>query len=258
MLNFTINLVKNAGKIHLRYFKRTGYSKKSKREIVTTADIESEKYLISRIMKKFPQDNILSEEKGLRTKRAARRKWIIDPLDGTNNFAHKIPFFCVSIALEVEGELVLGVVYNPYLDELFYSDGNNKSYVNGKRIYVSAINKLTESFLTTGFPYNRRRNNENNLNYFNEFTLKCLGIRRLGSAAIDLCYVASGIFDGYWELKLQPWDIAAGGFILQNAGGRVTNFLSDRWNYYTGDVVGTNSHLHSKMQKIIKNLGFRI
>ena len=219
--------------------------------LVTEADRLSENAIIQIIQKNFPEHNILTEEsKGYEKK--SDYKWIIDPLDGTTNYAHGFPVYCISIALEKEGEIILGVVYNPVLKELFVAEKNKGAFLNDKRIYISKTRDLSKSLLATGFPYDIRESKVNNLGHFKNFALTSQAIRRAGSAALDLCYLAKGIFDGFWELKLSPWDTAAGILIVKEAGGKVTNFSGEKFSIYAKDILATNGKIHNQMIQVLK------
>lgn len=225
---------------------------KLKREIdpVTEADLEAENVIISRIKSNFPDHSILSEEAG-RYQGKSAVCWIIDPLDGTTNYSHNFPFFSVSIGIEMEGEVVAGVVYDPLLDELFSAKKNCGSYLNGKKISVSIIDDLGKSLLATGFPYDIRESADNNLANFQKFIMKVQAVRRAGSAALDLCYVACGRLDGFWEMKLSPWDTAAAFLLIKESGGRVTNFTGGKYSIYDKEILATNNLLHESMLEIL-------
>jgi myo-inositol-1(or 4)-monophosphatase len=219
--------------------------------LVTEADRLSEDAIIKIIRKDFPEHNILTEEsKGYEKK--SDYKWIIDPLDGTTNYAHGFPVYCISIALEKEGEIILGVVYNPVLDELFVAESDNGAFLNGNRIHVSKTSELSRSLLATGFPYDIRESQVNNLDHFKNFALRAQAIRRAGAAALDLCYLAKGIFDGFWELKLSPWDTAAGSLMVKEAGGKVTDFMGKKFNIYQKNILATNGKIHTQMITVLK------
>jgi myo-inositol-1(or 4)-monophosphatase len=222
-------------------------------DIVTEADYLSEHAITKIIKEKFPDHQIYAEEKKDYTDIPSSFIWFIDPLDGTTNFAHGLPIFCISIALEVEGELMMGLVYDPPREELFFALKGKRAYLNNKRIKVSETKKLDKSLLVTGFPYDVRTSKENNLNYFQSFIMKAQAVRRLGSAALDLCYVASGRFDGFWEMKLSPWDVAAGSLIVKEAGGEVTNFSGKKFNIHGREILADNGLIHKKMIEVLVN-----
>ncbi len=250
-LAFILELAHEVG----TYIKKKAYTKKhisykGEVDLITQFDKQSQDMIVRALTKKFPDFGILSEENINRTTGTAT-KWIVDPLDGTTNFAHGLPIWTISIALEVEGEIVLGVVYDPTRDEMFSALKNGGAFVNRKRMMVSKVKKLSESLLVTGFPYDVRTSAENNLNHFSNFAIRAQAVRRLGSAALDLCYTACGRFDGYWELKLSPWDQAAGSLMLKEAGGKITDFRGRPFDIYGDEVLGTNGLIHSQMMEVL-------
>lgn len=223
---------------------------KGRVDLVTQYDLRSEKVIIDYITKTFPHHAILAEERGENHKESTYR-WVIDPLDGTTNFAHDYPAFCVSIGLEVDGRMTLGVVCDPVHDELFHAVRGGGAFVNRRRIHVSEQRTLTRSLLSTGFPYDIAESTIDNLGNFARMYKVAQGIRRGGSAAMDLCYVACGRFDGFWELKLHPWDVAAGMVIVQEAGGRVTDFHGRKSSIFDDNVIASNGRIHRQMQKVL-------
>jgi len=220
-------------------------------DIVTEADRISEDMILSAIRNQFPHHDILSEE-STATETGSAFRWIIDPLDGTTNYAHGYPVFCVSIALERRGDVILGVVYNPMLDEMFVAEKGRGAYLNGSRLSVSGTPVLSHGLLATGFPYDIRKDRNNNINYFVEMARKVRAIRRAGSAALDLAYVAAGRFDGFWELKLMPWDTAAGSLMVQEAGGDVTDLFGSPYQLTSPHVLASNGSLHEAMIAVFK------
>lgn len=218
--------------------------------IVTEADCISQEYIKKSIKEKYPDHSILSEE-DLEIKSSAPFRWIVDPLDGTTNFAHGLPIFAVSIAVEYEGEIFTGVVYNPISKELFWAERGEGAFLGKRRIKVSETNSLSKALLATGFPYDIREDSNNNLNHFSNFALRAQAIRRLGAAALDLCYVACGRFDGFWELKLFPWDVAAGILIVEEAGGKITDFKGFPTDIYSKEIVASNGKIHNEMIKVL-------
>lgn len=222
-LSFVENLARGAGEIL-----RAGYDKehevgyKGVIDLVTEVDHLSESFLLSEVQMNFPGHHIFSEETGI-IQGSDEHVWYIDPLDGTVNYAHNIPIFCVSIAYAFRGDLILGAVYDPMRDEMFTAERGQGARLNGRSIHVSLSTELQKSLLVTGFPYNAWDTPQDNFANFVRFGKLSRGVRRLGSAALDLCYVAAGRFDGFWELALNPWDVAAGGLICEEAGARVTN-----------------------------------
>ncbi len=243
---------KAAGKILSRMLGNTHHiMKKGEIDLVTEADLAAEKIILEIVSNKFPKDNILAEEAGRRDE-ASNRTWLIDPLDGTTNFAHRFPFFAVSIALEIEKEIVMGVVYNPHMGEFFEAAKGNGAYLNGELLRVSATFSLQESLLATGFPYDVHERSEGVLKLLEKMIVRAQGIRRLGSAALDLCYVAAGRLDGFWEESLKPWDTGAGDVIVREARGRLTNFGGEPYNPYLGSVVASNGLIHNEMLEVLR------
>lgn len=221
---------REAGAVHFAYFRKRDLevaTKYNSFDVVTRADKESEALIISRIHSAFPHHAILAEESGAE-KGDSKWRWVIDPLDGTTNFSQGLPIFCVSIALEYEGDPVLGVVYAPYLDEMFTAVKGYGAKLNGNPIFCSRKTKLEECVVSTGIPVNKNETDDNNMEPLKRVGLKVRGLRRLGSAAIDLCYTAAGFLDAYWELALHRWDIAAGMLIASEAGCIVTLYRPDR------------------------------
>lgn len=223
------------------------YSKSSAIDLVTTVDIESEKKFRSKIETLFPKHSILGEEGGL-IKKSSDYTWIIDPLDGTVNYAHGYPLFCSSVALKYKEETQLGIVYAPMMNMEFCAIKGEGSYLNGQKIKVSETKEMKDALLSTGFPYTRLINNPN-LKIFNNIVNKVTGIRRQGSAALDLCMVASGVFDGYWELLSNEWDVAAGILIVDEAGGTAI-FLGDEDNR---PIISGNSYIFEQLKSEILN-----
>jgi myo-inositol-1(or 4)-monophosphatase len=219
--------------------------------LVTEIDRTSEAMIIATIKRRFPHHDILAEESGSHNKQSDFR-WIIDPLDGTTNFTHGLPVFCVSIALEVKGVLTLGVVYDPNLNELFTVEKGRGAFLNNRPIRVSTTEGLDESLVVTGFPYSIRKNPGNAIQHFTNFLLEAQAVRRLGSAALDLCYVAAGRFDGYWEVALNPWDMAAGVLLVEEAGGKVTDFRGFPSTIYNPPVLATNGIVHDQMVEVLR------
>jgi myo-inositol-1(or 4)-monophosphatase len=236
-----------AGKILLGMFGKVGViTKKGKIDLLTEADLQSEKIILDIIGHNFPQDSIVTEEAG-EFNLLSKRVWIIDPLDGTTNFAHAFPFFAVSIALEIEKEVVLGVVFDPYSGEHFEAINGMGAFSNKKPIQVSQTKELGESLLATGFSYDIHKNPQKVMELFKRMIVLAQGVRRPGSAAIDLCYVAAGRLDGFWEEGLKPWDTAAGSLIVTEAGGRISNYQGDRYTPYQKNIVAANPFIHKAM-----------
>jgi len=225
--------------------------KKVAQEIVTEADTESEKEIIAVIRSNFPEHGILSEECGLTTG-SSEYRWIIDPLDGTVNFAHRVPIFCISIALSFRDAIVLGIVFNPLSGELFSAVSGQGAQLNGLPIQVSSIASVSESLLATGFPYNVNEIFDPIITRYGNCLKTAQGIRRLGSAALDLCYVACGRFEGYWEQNLKAWDTAAGALIAAEAGGQVTTFSRQPYAVDQIEILATNGRIHQEMIELMK------
>ena len=232
-----------------RLYDRHDVQYKGEINIVTEADRLSEELIVERITRRVPRHGILTEESPEKIN-GSESRWIIDPLDGTTNYAHGYPVFAVSIALEVKGIITLGAVYNPMADEFFVAEKNAGSYLNGRPLNVSSTESLSRSLLATGFPYDIRTNRNNNINYFKSMALNAQAIRRAGSAAFDLACIAAGRFDGFWELKLAPWDTAAGWLIVEEAGGVVTDLAGGAYNLHSPHILATNGHIHAEMARI--------
>lgn len=219
--------------------------------LVTDFDKRSQDVIFSHLSSQFPEHDFLAEE-DLCEQRGSEFRWIIDPIDGTTNFAHNFPIFCVSIALEWKNKVVCGVIYDPMREEMFSAILGKGSQLNGQRIHTSATGDLDKSLLATGFPYDVRESEVNNIDHFANFAIRVQAIRRCGSAALDLCYVACGRFDGFWELKLSPWDVAAGILIVEESGGRVTDFQGKPASIYGKDLLVSNGLIHEQMIQILK------
>jgi myo-inositol-1(or 4)-monophosphatase len=219
--------------------------------LVTDADRASEQAIIDVIRRRFPTHQVLAEERGLKTTEQSPYRWIIDPLDGTTNFAHGFPAYCVSIGLEHEARLIIGVVLDPTRNELFVAEANKGVSLNGVPIRVSETSKLDHALLVTGFAYDIRETAHNNLDHFSRVALRAQGLRRTGSAALDLAYVACGRFDGFWELKLHPWDTAAGVLMVREAGGRVTDFDHSPFSIYGKALAATNGRIHGELLDLL-------
>lgn len=220
-------------------------------DLVTKSDTLSQKMILEHISTNFPGHDFLAEE-DLVKKKGAEFRWLIDPLDGTTNFAHKYPVFCVSIALEKKGKVVLGIVYDPAREEMFWALEGQGAFLNRDRIKVSSTDDLGKSLVATGFPYDIRESEVNNIENFVNFVTRVQGIRRCGSAAMDLCYVACGRFDGFWELKLKPWDVAAGALIVKEAGGRISDFQNRECSIYGQETLATNNLIHQQMADVLQ------
>lgn len=253
-LDIAVQAAKSGGAIIQSYWGKIDKidMKTSESDLVTIADKESE-FSICQILKAhFPEHAILAEESGMHSPdRQQDYLWVLDPLDGTTNFTHQFPFVAVSLGLLHQGEPVLGVIYNPITQELFYAVKGFGATLNGKNIKVSKIDSLEKSLLATGFPYNRRETSNNNYKEFSHLTQLTQGVRRVGAASLDLAYVAQGKLDGYWELGLKPWDMVAGIIIVREAGGMVTAYDGSSVDIYSGRVLATNGHLHKLMMEAL-------
>lgn len=224
---------------------------------VSEVDKLCEQSIVRMISNDFKDHDIMTEESSFKKKGSSWR-WIIDPLDGTTNYVHGYPFFCVSIGLEVEGEMELGVVYDPMRDELFHVEKGRGAYLNGEKIFVSPVDHLDRGLLVTGFPYDVREHADFYLSYFRQFMMKSFAIRRDGSAALNLCYLAAGRFDGYWELKIQAWDIASGCLMVTEAGGEVSDFQGQPYSIYSGEILASNHLIHDEMLKVMKEVSQKV
>jgi myo-inositol-1(or 4)-monophosphatase len=253
LLDTAIAAGKEAGAL-LRTYASSGFRIEYKNPInlVTDADRAAEQCVIDHIRARFPTHRFLAEERGRIEEVPSPYLWVIDPLDGTTNFAHGYPTYCVSIGLEYEGRCILGVIVDPSRDELFTAIEHRGARLNGHPIHVSKTATLDSSLLVTGFAYDIRDTPRNNLDHFARFALKTQGLRRTGSAALDLCYVAAGRFDGFWEVQLNPWDMAAGSVIVKEAGGRLTDFSGKDLSIYGQELVASNGPIHEAMLQVLK------
>jgi myo-inositol-1(or 4)-monophosphatase len=252
-LDFAIELARAAGDVLKHYSSREKQVElKGRANLVTVADKESEALIIDGIRERYPNHAILAEESGASgPPDGSEGKWIIDPLDGTTNFAHQYPFFCVSIAFEQAGRLQCGAVYDPWRDEMFNGARGKGSFVNGQRLRVSDAATLRSALIMTGFPYGFRDKIRKIVSQFESFLIESQAVRRGGSAALDLCYAALGRVDGFWEMDLHPWDTAAGVVILEEAGGRVTDFSGGPFSIYGKEIVASNGHIHDEMVAVL-------
>jgi len=257
-LNEVEILARKAGELlRLGFIQHPGFNRNHKItrkgtiDLVTEIDLRSEALILGEIQSRFPNHHIASEESGESAGQDSK-KWYIDPLDGTINFAHGVPIFAVSIAYEQDGELQLGVVYDPLQEECFAAETGRGAFMNGKPIHVSPIDNYEQSLLVTGFSYDTHTHPENNLDLFSHFSLLTQGVRRLGTAALDLSYVAAGRLDGFWQLRLSPWDLAAGALIVKEAGGIVTD-LNGGLDYLSAPypILAANPHIHPQILKEI-------
>lgn len=254
MLDFAIETARAAGRLLAdRLGRISQIDSKSEIEVVTEVDIASEQLIIDRIRTFHPRHTILAEESGETGNSSltgSEWKWIIDPLDGTTNFAHGYPCFCVSIALEHNGMIEIGVVYDPTRDEMFAAERGRGATVNGKSIHVSQIDNLNRALLCTGFPYDVRERSEF-ARHFTNFIMNAQAVRRDGAAAIDLAYVACGRFDGFWEEGLKPWDVAAGVLLIEEAGGRISSYSGSSFSIYQPPILASNGRLHNEMMRVL-------
>lgn len=251
MLDFAIRVAQDAGRLlRDRLGTVINIGHKGAINIVTDVDLASEKLIREAISTYYPRHEILAEEGGL-AQSASDYRWVVDPLDGTTNYAHGYPVFCVSIALEYKGETILGVVYDPMRDELFTAERGGGAWLNNRRIRVSDTSDLMHSLLSTGFPYDIRTSTLTNLDHWANFAMNAQALRRDGAAAIDLCYVACGRFDGFWELNLSPWDTAAGALLVEEAGGRISDFKGGKFSNYEPQVLASNGLIHDRMIEVI-------
>lgn len=243
-----------AAEIQLEYFEKDFEigRKKDYSDLVTEVDKKCEAKIIEIIHNTFPGHNVLGEEGGDQHKKSDY-VWIVDPIDGTVNYAHSVPIFCVSIAVEYKGEVILGVVQSPKTREKFHAEKGKGAYLNDKKISVSEIDLLKDSLLVTGFPYGSKDNYDHCIDHFVNFIKLGLPIRRLGSAALDICYLAAGRFEGFWEVNLNAWDVAAGYLILLEAGGKVTNFEGGQYSIYNKQILASNGKtVHYEMTEVLK------
>lgn len=255
MVNDIIQISKEAGELIRNAFGKSHSVefKTNELNLVTETDKASEKLITDFIRKKYPSHGILAEEGGEQNK-SAEYLWVIDPLDGTTNFAHGLPIFAVSIGIQKNGETIAGVVYDVMRDVIYSAEKGSGSFENKKRISVSKNENLGHSVLVTGFPYNIKENPDKAFERFIAFLKEARAVRRLGSAAIDFCYVASGVFDGFWEVSLHPWDICAGKLIVEEAGGHVTDFDGNKIDIYSKRILATNGRVHRRMIEVLNSV----
>lgn len=253
MLNDLIEISRQAAEII-----RDGYRKNFNVEfktnytnLVTEIDKKSEETIISFIKKKYPNHGIIAEESGAENKQA-EYVWVIDPLDGTTNFAHGLPIFSVSIGIQKNAKTVFGVVHDVMMDRVYSAEYGSGAFCNGRKMKVSQNDNLNYSLLVTGFPYDVKDNPGRTIEYFSAFLKNSRAVRRLGSAALDLCYVADGIFDGFWEVSLNPWDVCAGKLLVEEAGGLVTDFSGIQRDIFFKEILATNGKVHEQMMNTLK------
>ena len=245
-LETTVHIAREAGALLLPYFhKRVKVEYKGEVDIVTEADRASEQLIVKRLREHFPDHAVVAEEGGGHSGNSAYR-WYIDPLDGTTNFAHSFPMFCVSMGLEKDGELILGVIFDPFHEELFSAEKGSGAHLNNQRIHVSGVDHLEEALVATGFPSKKRHKNAN-IHFYHQISMRTHGVRRAGSAALDLAYVAAGRLDGFWEFNLHPWDLAAGKLMVQEAGGCVTDMKGQIHLMDSPSVAASNRLIHLQL-----------
>jgi myo-inositol-1(or 4)-monophosphatase len=245
-----------AAEILIRHFKKLpeeAVRKKLKNDFLSFVDESSEKTIIDILLKHYPDHSILAEEGGVQ-KADSEYRWIIDPLDGTTNYIAGLPIFCISIALQKNEEIILGLIYDPIHDEMFHAEKGKGTFLNDSPIHVSSKASLSESFIATGFPFKAKHFLSDYQKIFAGLFKECIGIRRMGSAAIDLAYLAAGRFDGFWEIGLNPWDVAAGSLIVQEAGGKVTDFWGSNNFINNNYLLASNNLIHKEMEKIIREV----
>ena len=252
MIHKSIEIVKEAGEVI-----RAGFGqsisieyKTDEANLVTEIDKKAEKIILDFIKKEYPSHSIIAEESG-RHDNSSQYTWVVDPIDGTTNFAHKLPIFGVSVGIQKNNETIIGIVYDVMRDAIYSAEKSSGAYENDKQIRVSTNSDLLKSVLVTGFPYDIKENYKEAVKIFSSFLTKTRAVRRLGSAAIDYCYVASGTFDGFWEINLSPWDVAAGTLLVEEAGGKVTNFKNETLDINSNQYLATNGLVHEKMLEII-------
>ena len=260
-LQTAIEIARRAGTIQqARRGEGVRVDKKSTIDLVTQVDVEIETFCRELLAERFPEHAVLAEELPNTPDSAQGSSdycWIVDPLDGTVNYAHGLPFYCCSVALEIAGELEVGVVFDPNLDELFVAERGAGARLNGSPIAVTSENQLVDAMLCTGFPYDVHRTVDEVIGLFGAFVARARAVRRLGSAALDLCYLAAGRFDGFWEQRLHPWDTAAGALMIQEAGGRVTGLDGRPFAVRDGNILASNGPLHDAMHLVVSEFDRR-
>jgi myo-inositol-1(or 4)-monophosphatase len=250
-----VEIVLRSGEIQMSR-RQSGFhvNKKGAIDLVTEVDLECERMCRAVLADRFPDHDILAEELGGGPAQGAssRYRWVFDPLDGTTNYAHGLPVFCASLALEIDGRAEVGAIYDPTRKELFTGERGHGSFLNGTRLHVSDASSLLDALLVTGFPYDVHQRLGTLIEMFSAFLGQARAVRRLGSAALDLCYVAAGRFDGFWEQSLRPWDVAAGALIVEEAGGRVTGMDGTPFDPAAAHLVASNGQLHDAMLDVIR------
>jgi len=253
-LEIALDVAREAGKIQIKSLGKVidiGYKGKGKNNVVTEVDKKCEAFIVKQIKKAFPDHAFLAEE-GTAEDSKTPYKWIIDPLDGTVNYSHAHPVFAVSIGLEYKGKMIAGACYGPMLDEMYWAELGKGAYCNGKKIHVTKTSSLETAMVCTGFAYDVKTNPLNNLNNFSAFILKAQAVRRDGAAVLNICYTARGRYDGFWELYLNPWDVAAATLILTEAGGKVTKLDGSKYSVYGYETLCSNGKIHRAMIDVLK------
>ncbi len=250
--DFMVTLCKEAGQMMLEELGASlEITHKGEVDLVTQVDLALERMIVEAIHDRYPTHSVLGEEGEEEKAQGAEYTWFVDPLDGTTNYVHGYPVFCISMALALRGDVLTGVVYDPLHEELFYAEKGQGATLNGRRIAVSSTDRLISSLLSTGFPYERATLPDNNLAQFNKLIPRIQGVRRSGSVALDLAYVAAGRLDGHWELHVKPWDTAAGGLLVKEAGGRITGGAGEPWSPFDSYVVATNGKIHDELLALL-------
>ena len=250
-LQVAVRACRAAGRIQMAAFGTAPpVEHKGEIDIVTAVDRRSEEAILAIVSRACPGHGVLAEESDPRAG-DAEHLWVVDPLDGTTNYSRGFPYFGVSVALARGGRVIAAAVYQPVLDELFTAIRGRGAFLNGRPLRVSSQARLDQAFLATGFPYDIRRSRRNNIDHFARFATRCLAVRRAGAAALDLAYVAAGRFDGFWELKLRPWDIAAASLLIEEAGGRITGLAGRPWRLPVRDIVASNGRVHGEMLAVL-------
>ena len=256
-LSTAVEIVLRAGDIQLAR-RESGFSvsKKGEIDLVTEVDLECEHMCRAVLAERFPDHDVLAEEQGTGpfAPKGSRHRWVFDPLDGTTNYAHGLPIFCASLGLEIDGRVQVGAIYDPTRKELFTAERGHGAYLNGQALRVSSTPLLGDALLVTGFPYDVHKHTGDLVAMFAAFLGRARAVRRLGSAALDLCYVAAGRFESFWEQHLKPWDVAAGGLIVEEAGGRVTGMDGSPFDPAAAHLVASNGHIHDQMLDVIRDV----
>jgi myo-inositol-1(or 4)-monophosphatase len=248
-----IEAVIKAGAMQLAGADDLRVEKKGAIDLVTQIDREVERMFRALIAERFPNHTILAEEFSVQGEREARHCWVFDPVDGTTNYAHGLPIYCSAASLEIDGQPVVAAIYDPTRRELFTAQRGQGAWLNGAPLRVSSAASLIDSLLVTGFPYTVHKNPDELLDLFGDFLKRARAVRRLGSAQLDLAYVAAGRFDGFWEMHLQPWDMSAGALIVQEAGGATTDARDGAFSSRTGSIIASNGRIHAQMAEVIRS-----